>query len=174
MIVVLFDQTCFRNLSFLLSYKHLNEIKVLFVTFFVRMFWKKQDQAFNVKGIEHLYNTYENVRLNRFFTKSTKAIAFFETMRCEIPFVVFTACYSRSSCWQMFCKIRVLKNFAKFIRKHLCWDHFLIKFQVWRPATFPSLKGCNFIKKRLQHSWLRVNFAKSLRTPPDDTFCYSA
>ena len=48
MIVVLFDQTCFRNLSFLLSYKHLNEIKVLFVTFFVRMFWNKQDQAFNV------------------------------------------------------------------------------------------------------------------------------
>ena len=36
------------------------------------------------------------------------------------------------------CSIKddVLKNFAIFTGKHLCWSLFLIKFQVVRPATF--------------------------------------
>ena len=33
----------------------------------------------------------------------------------------------RSSCSQMFYKIVVLKNFAKFTGKPLCWSHFLNK-----------------------------------------------
>ena len=32
-----------------------------------------------------------------------------------------------NSCRQMFFKISVLRNFAKFTRKHLCWSLFLIK-----------------------------------------------
>ena len=40
-----------------------------------------------------------------------------------------------SSCPQMFFKIGVLKNFANFTGKHLCWSLFLIKFQTLRPAT---------------------------------------
>ena len=43
---------------------------------------------------------------------------------------------------QMFSKTGVLKNFAIFTRKNLCWSLFLIKFQDWRP-TF-------LFKKRLQ------------------------
>ena len=35
--------------------------------------------------------------------------------------------HSRSSCFQMFCKIRALKNSATFKEKHLCWSLFLIK-----------------------------------------------
>ena len=42
---------------------------------------------------------------------------------------------ARSNCSQMFFKIRVLKNFAIFTGKHLCWSLF---FQSIRPAT--SLK----------------------------------
>ena len=38
----------------------------------------------------------------------------------------------------MFCKNGVLRNFAKFTRKHLCQRHVLIKLQV---------EVCNFIKK---------------------------
>ena len=34
----------------------------------------------------------------------------------------------RSSRWEMFHKIGVLKNFAKFTEKHLCQCLFLIKF----------------------------------------------
>ena len=46
----------------------------------------------------------------------------------------------RSSCSQMFFRIGVLKNFANFTRKHLCW----------------SL----FFDKRLQHRCFLVKFAK--------------
>ena len=35
----------------------------------------------------------------------------------------------RSTRLQMFFKIGVLKNFANFTRKHLCWSFFLIKLQ---------------------------------------------
>ena len=45
----------------------------------------------------------------------------------------------------MFFGIDVLKNFANFTGKHLCWTLFLIKFQAFR---------C-----------FHVKFAKSLRTP---------
>ena len=35
----------------------------------------------------------------------------------------------------MFLKIGVLKDFANFTGKHLCWSFFLKKLQVLRPAT---------------------------------------
>ena len=59
----------------------------------------------------------------------------------------------RSSLSQMFFKIGVLKNFAKFTRKHLCKD-------------VAGLKACNFVKKRLQHRRFLVKFAKFSKTPP--------
>ena len=46
----------------------------------------------------------------------------------------------------------VLKNFATFTEKYLCWSLFLIKLQAG-----------NFIKKRLQHRCFLVNIAKILR-----------
>ena len=39
---------------------------------------------------------------------------------------------SRSSRWQIFIKVGVLKNVAIFTGKHLCWNLFLIKMQAWR------------------------------------------
>ena len=62
----------------------------------------------------------------------------------------------------MFCKKGVLKNFASFSGKHLCWSHFLIKFQAFRPATF---------KKRFQHRCFLKKFAKFLRTPILKNIC---
>ena len=44
-------------------------------------------------------------------------------------------CSSRSSRSQMFFKIGVLKNFANFTGKQLCWSIFLIKLQAFRPTT---------------------------------------
>ena len=56
------------------------------------------------------------------------------------------------------CSVRkgVLKNFANFTGKHLCWSHFL-----WscRPLA------CRFFKRRLQHKCFPVKFANLLRTP---------
>ena len=40
----------------------------------------------------------------------------------------------RSSRSHMFFKIGVLKNFANFIGKHLCWSLFLIKFKKKTPT----------------------------------------
>ena len=57
----------------------------------------------------------------------------------------------RSSRWQMFFKIGVLKNFANFTGKHLRWSLFLIKLEA---------QTCNFIKKRLQNRCFPVKFAK--------------
>ena len=52
-------------------------------------------------------------------------------------------------------KKAVLKNFAKFIGKHLCWSLFLLKVQA---------QAYNFIKKILQHRCFPVNIVKFLRT----------
>ena len=57
--------------------------------------------------------------------------------------------------WEVFYKKAVIKNFAIFTGKHLCWDLFLLKLH---------LKACNFIKKRLQPRCLPVNIAKFLKT----------
>ena len=54
----------------------------------------------------------------------------------------------RTSRLKMFFMIGVLKNFAIFTEKHLCWSHFLI----------------NFIKKRLKCRCFPVNIGKFLRT----------
>ena len=66
-------------------------------------------------------------------------------------------CKCRSSRSQMFFKIGVLRNFAIFTVKQLCWSLFLIKLQ--------DRSSCNFIKKRLQHRCFPVNTANFLRTP---------
>ena len=39
----------------------------------------------------------------------------------------------------MFFKISVLKNFAIFTRKHLCWSLFLIKLRAFRPSGQKSM-----------------------------------
>ena len=57
----------------------------------------------------------------------------------------------------MFFRIGILKNFANFIGKHLCWSFFLMKLQALRPATL--------LKTRLQHRCFPMKFAKFLRTP---------
>ena len=55
----------------------------------------------------------------------------------------------RSSHQRCSVKKGVLKNFANFTGKHLCWS---------------LLQACNFIKKRLQHWCFHVKFATFLRT----------
>ena len=52
----------------------------------------------------------------------------------------------------VFRKKGVLKNFAIFTRKHLCWSLF-------------DVFGVNFIKRRLQHRCFPVNITKFLRKP---------
>ena len=74
-----------------------------------------------------------------------------------LHFLTFWKCINHSrvlskiSRLQMFFKIGVLKNFAIFTGKNLCWGLFLIKLQVWGPEAL--------FKKRIQHSCSPVNIA---------------
>ena len=61
----------------------------------------------------------------------------------------------RSSRPKMFCKKSILKNFTKFIGKHLCQSLFFNKVAGLRVATV--------LKKRLWYRCFPVNFAKYLR-----------
>ena len=56
----------------------------------------------------------------------------------------------------MFCKIGVLRSFAKFTGKHRCQSLFFIKVANLRPG--------NFFKKRLWQRRFPPNFSKFLRT----------
>ena len=63
----------------------------------------------------------------------------------------------RSSHQRCSVKQGVLKNFANFTEKYLCWSLSL------RPATL--------LKKRLQHRCFPMKFAKILRTPVLKNIC---
>ena len=83
----------------------------------------------------------------------------------------------RSSRPDVFCRKDILRNFAKFTRKHFL-PEFLFLIELQAP---PAL----FLKKGLWHSCFSVNFAKFLRTPflqntadgcfwiPPDCSCFS-
>ena len=63
----------------------------------------------------------------------------------------------RSSCPEVFYKKGVLRNFAKFIGKHLCQSLFFNKVAGLGPATL--------LKKRLWYRCFPLNIAKFLKTP---------
>ena len=63
---------------------------------------------------------------------------------------------SRGSRPEVFCKKGVLKNFAKFVEKHLCQSLVFNKVV--------SLRSATLFKKRLWHRCFPVNYAKCSRT----------
>ena len=56
---------------------------------------------------------------------------------------------------ELFYKKSILRNFANFTGKHLCWNFFLIELQ----------EVCSFVKKRLRHRCFPKEFTNFLRTP---------
>ena len=71
--------------------------------------------------------------------------------------LVLILTHFRSSRPEVFFKKGVLRNFAKFTGKHLCYRLFFNKVVGLKPATL--------LKKRVWHKCFPVNFAKFLRTP---------
>ena len=70
----------------------------------------------------------------------------------------------RSSYRRCSTKKGVLKNFAKFIGKHLCQSLIFNNVVGLKPTTLLKKRlwtqACIFIQKRLQHNYFPVNFAK--------------
>ena len=65
----------------------------------------------------------------------------------------------------MFFKIDVLKNFAIFTEKHLCWSLFLIKLQAFRQETAAkvfSWECCDIFKSSFFHRPLPVNTSQDI------------
>ena len=61
---------------------------------------------------------------------------------------------------EVFCKRDVLKNFAIFTEKRLCWKLFFNKVA----ASSCVIQHCSFIKMIIQHMCFSVNIAKFLKT----------
>ena len=56
----------------------------------------------------------------------------------------FTFTLFRSSHQRCFIKKAVLKNFATFTWKHMCWSLCLIKLQTFRPVTPTQVFSCDY------------------------------
>ena len=82
-------------------------------------------------------------------------------MVCMVCFLLFAQgsplSFASGSLWRCFVKKGVLKNFAEFTGKHLCWSLFSNNVAGLRPATL--------LRKRLQHRCFPVNFAKFWKAP---------
>ena len=75
-------------------------------------------------------------------------VCFMKSFAAAKASLVFIKNRCRSSRSQMFFKIGVLKKFAMFTGKHLCWSLFLIKLQAFRcfPANITKLLRPGFYR----------------------------
>ena len=83
-------------------------------------------------------------------TRCTTRLSFYKRSKLNVFLIRFLPCLYTTKIWlnlitlkvfrssrsQMFYKVGVFKNFAKFTGKHLCWSHFLIKLHMCFPMTF--------------------------------------
>ena len=91
------------------------------------------------------------------FIKLYNYFCFFASLCFNIIFVEYISVCLQKQLPQVLCKKKViLKNFANFTEKHLCWSLFLVELQPWRSTTL--------LKKRLHCSCFPENIANFLRT----------
>ena len=128
-----------------------NQDQKVFLKLFFSQLIFLQETLINIKtrhfhsSVDHQEHFFHWTRINSYF-RPVNIAKFLRTA------FLYT---SRSSRLQMFFKIGVLKSFANFTGKHLCWRIFFKK-------TFRH-KVCNFIKKKLQHGCFPVRFTKFLK-----------
>ena len=78
--------------------------------------------SFQVKGADFVGSLYWKVKQNK-----DKSIS--------LTIFMSSAVHLQKQPPELFCKKSVLKNFANFVGKHLCWSLFLRKLHTFRPAT---------------------------------------
>ena len=64
----------------------------------------------------------------------------------------------------MFLKIEILKNFAIFIAKYLCWSLFLITLQAWRPSTLSKRDSNTSVFRWILRVFKNTIFTEHLQT----------
>ena len=79
--------------------------------------------------------------------------------RCLTGLQILLSLIFRSSHSQMFFKVSVLKIFAIFTGKHLCWILFLIKLQDWRHLGWLLLKIC---QTRILRYWEKIDIKTNI------------
>ena len=65
----------------------------------------------------------------------------------------------------------VLKNFANFTGKHLCWSHFLIKLQAWGSATLLKRDSNTDVFLWNKQNFTNTYFKEHLQTTADQMIC---
>ena len=103
------------------------------------------------------FSIYSQIKSNQSFTDHISRLCYF--LRLWMNIDPWERNYRNVSS-QIFFKIGVLKKFANFTGKQLCWRLFLVKLQGWRPATLlrrDSNKGA--MRKKLQ----KLSFADILQ-----------
>ena len=91
---------------------------------------------------KHTQNSHQGMFCQNMFLKSLQnsqennfsGVFFFNNVANWKPKTV------RNSHWRRSVKKGILKNFANFAKKLLCWSLFFIKLQFWEPATLLKLK----------------------------------
>ena len=78
---------------------------------------------------------------------------------------IHTHTHTRSNCSQVFFKRAILKNFAKFIRKHLCWKLFLITLQACFPVNFPKIFRTAFFQNNSKELLLSEEICALIKFP---------
>ena len=98
--------------------------------------------------------------------KKNLKVYFMRSFAAAKASLVFIKNRYRSSRSQMFFKIGIIKHFAMFTWKHLCWSPFLIKLQAFRCFPVKIAKSSFFIKhlrwRLLQMFCLTLYFQKDV------------
>ena len=93
---------------------------------------------------------------NEMYFKKDLGIYLSEIMKLNLSYIIINRQRYRSNRPELFYKKGVLRNFAKFTRKHPCQSLLFNKFAGLRPAT---------LLKRFWHKFFPVIFVKFLRQP---------
>ena len=78
----------------------------------------------------------------------------YEVKNRKLQIMVGETSFSRSSCSQIIFKIRVLKNFAVFTGKRLCWSLFLMRLQASVPKVECSSIQVLWVPKCPSNAWV--------------------
>ena len=82
-----------------------------------------------------------------------------------VPIFFSRLCFHKSPMFQkQFYKIGVLKNFAKFVRKHLCRSCLLIKLQAGSLKIYLKRDSGTYVLLRISPSFRNTHFVEQLRT----------